>query len=98
MSTSIQNLSFDAVYNGQDVIIGAETGSGKTYSYLLPLIDRILSQENTTCTIKNKNASIDNVIILAPNNILCEQIQQMIHKIAISFEEIDHNLNIVVGE
>ena len=45
IATSIQSKSFDTLYSGKDIVIGAETGSGKTFSYLLPLIQRCLAME-----------------------------------------------------
>ena len=44
--TQVQAKSFATVREGtSDVTIGAETGSGKTLSYLLPLLDDILQQK-----------------------------------------------------
>lgn len=36
-ATSIQSKTIPAILSGKDTIIGAETGSGKTLSYMLPL-------------------------------------------------------------
>ncbi len=36
-ATSIQKKSIPAILSGADVLIGAETGSGKTLSYMVPL-------------------------------------------------------------
>ena len=37
-ATSIQHKTFDPILDGKNVLIGAETGSGKTLSYLIPLL------------------------------------------------------------
>ncbi len=58
LSKSLNNLGFleptpvqaevlPLALNGQDLLISAETGSGKTLSYLLPLLHSLLSQKVT---------------------------------------------------
>lgn len=39
--TLVQERSLDAIFQGQDVVIQSQTGSGKTLSYLLPLFAKI---------------------------------------------------------
>lgn len=46
VATKIQTEAFLKVLSGKDVVIGAETGSGKTLSYLIPLFQLILEGEN----------------------------------------------------
>jgi ATP-dependent RNA helicase DDX56/DBP9 len=70
--TAIQQLSFKAVQGGTDVIIGAETGSGKTFAYMLPLIDQILQRPQDTGFLQYPVA-----IVLAPSKDLCRQICSM---------------------
>ena len=41
-ATSIQALSFKPIMSKKDCVVGAETGSGKTLSYLAPIINGIL--------------------------------------------------------
>jgi superfamily II DNA/RNA helicase len=47
-----------------DVVIGAETGSGKTLSYLAPIVSSLLHSGSHKST----------ALVLCPNNILCEQV------------------------
>jgi superfamily II DNA/RNA helicase len=42
-TSEVQDLTFAAIRKGEDVFAKAETGSGKTGSFAIPLIDRILS-------------------------------------------------------
>lgn len=39
ISTHIQALSLPSILEGNDVVIGSETGAGKTLAYLLPVLD-----------------------------------------------------------
>lgn len=37
----IQVKSFDPVYDGEDVIAQARTGTGKTFSFAIPLVEKL---------------------------------------------------------
>lgn len=69
VATDIQVKAFSQIVSGKDVIIGAETGSGKTLSYVLPLLSRY--------AITNPNNKKTRGLILAPTNDLCNQIFSM---------------------
>jgi hypothetical protein len=71
MATPIQQMSYSAVRSGKDVVMGSETGSGKTLSYLLPLVDQLLAAEG------EPSPYFPSGVILAPNKELCRQIEQM---------------------
>jgi superfamily II DNA/RNA helicase len=45
--TKVQGRSIPHILRGIDVVLGAETGSGKTLSYLLPLIDMTMARTHT---------------------------------------------------
>jgi superfamily II DNA/RNA helicase len=70
--TPIQQLSYKGIMTGTDVILGAETGSGKTFAYMLPLIDQLLLQQGEGGTLQYPVA-----IVLAPSKDLCRQICSM---------------------
>ena len=43
----IQYMTFDPVYDGKDVIGQARTGTGKTLSFVLPLLERLAAGEGS---------------------------------------------------
>lgn len=62
------------------MVVAAETGSGKTHGYLIPVIQRLCSiqsdQENALDDPKlQKNHHIS--LVLCPNVMLCEQVVSM---------------------
>lgn len=79
----VQASSIPCVLSGKDVVIAAETGSGKTHSYLVPLIDKLRDpgskSENTVHDKKDSFSKI--LLVLCPNVQLCEQVVQMANSI-----------------
>ncbi|XP_061347737.1 DEAD-box ATP-dependent RNA helicase 22 [Gastrolobium bilobum] len=76
----VQASSIPSVLSGKDVIIAAETGSGKTYSYLVPLIDKLRdSQEHSLHAVSDQQLSRSRkvLLVLCPNVQLCEQVVRM---------------------
>ena len=59
--------------SGKDVVIAAETGSGKTYSYLLPLIHKL--KEHSLSPPPPPPRSV--LLVLCPNVQLCDQVVRM---------------------
>jgi superfamily II DNA/RNA helicase len=65
------------ILSTNDVIVAAETGSGKTHGYLVPLIEKLCSESSTTGDgdPQNTAAGRDNIVlVLCPNVMLCEQV------------------------
>ena len=94
--TSIQAKTFTAIATGRDVIVGAETGSGKTLSYLLPIIQGLLNdgtKEQTDDDFSTKN--YPSAIVMVPNKELCSQVYRMTNEI-INNMPAGHNVS--VGE
>ncbi len=50
--TAIQSAAIPAAIEGRDVIATAETGSGKTAAFLLPLLDRLMRAPSARGTVK----------------------------------------------
>lgn len=66
----VQKKSYAAIMSGQDVIIGAETGSGKTLSYMLPLAKLAIADDSG-------QRAHPLAIVLTPNKELCKQVCEM---------------------
>ncbi|XP_019093254.1 PREDICTED: DEAD-box ATP-dependent RNA helicase 22-like [Camelina sativa] len=79
-----QAVCIPSIFSGKDVIVAAETGSGKTHGYLAPIIDRLT---NTTALDSENNTNGDErpfpvknlSLILCPNVMLCEQVVRMVN-------------------
>lgn len=65
--TPIQEQAIPAVLEGRDLIAVAQTGTGKTAAYLLPVIDRLASQPEPDAI---------NCIIMSPTRELAQQIDR----------------------
>ncbi|MCD0490038.1 DEAD/DEAH box helicase [Pedobacter sp. MC2016-14] len=68
--TPIQEAAIPAILNKKDVLGIAKTGSGKTASYVLPL----LMNAQRWAGIKNRHA---NVLVLVPTRELAEQVKEV---------------------
>lgn len=66
----IQEAAIPLILEGHDLIACAQTGTGKTAAFLLPLIHRILNDPDKTNTIK--------ALIVAPTRELAIQIDQQL--------------------
>jgi ATP-dependent RNA helicase RhlE len=65
-TTPIQSAVLPAVNSGADLVACAQTGTGKTLAFLLPLMHRLLQQGEKPCT---------RVLVLAPTRELAVQIE-----------------------
>lgn len=66
--TPIQIVSIPLILEGKDVVARAKTGSGKTFAYLLPLLQKLFSDSGS------KSNLAPSAIILVPTRELCHQI------------------------
>lgn len=67
-ATPVQEQVIPHILNGKDVIASAQTGTGKTAAFLLPLIDNILQKENGNNSIS--------ALVIVPTRELAIQISQ----------------------
>lgn len=74
--TNVQVRSVPAVLAGKDVLVKSETGSGKTLSYLLPIVEKLQSLEPR---VKREDGCM--ALILAPTRELCQQILETAEKL-----------------
>ncbi|MCD7453770.1 DEAD-box ATP-dependent RNA helicase 16 [Datura stramonium] len=66
--TPIQRVAIPLILEGKDVVARAKTGSGKTFAYLLPLLQKLFTQSPS-----NKNLA-PTALILVPTRELCQQV------------------------
>ena len=71
--TAIQENSIPSILQGQDILGIAQTGTGKTAAFLLPVIQKITEESN------RKNIS---ALIIVPTRELATQIDQSIETIS----------------
>lgn len=73
-ATPVQNQAIPKIRDGGNVIFQSETGTGKTFAYLLPLVEKIEKEEN--------DSKLPKVIIAAPTLELASQIKNMAQNIS----------------
>lgn len=71
--TRVQELALPAILSGEDVVLAAETGSGKTLSYLVPLLTRVLAAKDDPTTYPGATSTL----VLCPNTALCAQVLEV---------------------
>ena len=70
--TLVQKLAIKPVMRGENCLIAAETGSGKTLSYLAPIIQNICDIKKNIGSDMPPNTPL--ALIITPGRELCEQI------------------------
>ncbi|KAI3402581.2 DRS1 [Candida oxycetoniae] len=77
--TPVQSSAIPIALLGKDIVAGAQTGSGKTAAYLIPIIERLLY----------KNSTSTKAIILTPTRELAIQV----HDVGTKLAQFVNNLN-----
>lgn len=72
--TPVQSAVIPAIMKGRDLIATAQTGTGKTAAFLLPLIHKIITEPGEGFAIK--------ALIIAPTRELVQQIDQQLNGMA----------------
>ena len=74
----IQYLTFDHVYDNKDVIGQARTGTGKTLSFVLPLLERLAAEGLLTKTPRRPPM----VLVMAPTRELAIQVHREVEALS----------------
>jgi len=83
--TDVQLETIPAVLDGKDVLARAETGSGKTAAFVLPLLEKIIRRRSKGKP-KQKGNVVD-CVVLVPTRELAIQIREEFDKFSAGFEE-----------
>lgn len=78
--TPIQKYSIPAILNGRDLMSCAQTGSGKTAAFMLPIIHDLITNKNPPKV--DNNCAHPNVVIISPTRELAIQIAEQGKKFA----------------
>ena len=74
----IQYTTFDHVYDGKDLIGQARTGTGKTLSFVLPLIEMLAAEEE----VRKSKGRPPVVLVMAPTRELANQVHSEVKALA----------------
>ena len=83
--TPIQEKSIPIILDGNDILGSAQTGTGKTAAYAIPIIDLLL---------KSKKSS---VLILIPTRELAKQVLDVVHSL-LGFKSSISSISLIGGE
>lgn len=72
VSNHNQILAIPKILRRQNLLVGAETGSGKTLSYLAPLVSQIKVEEESEGVVARLRRP--RALIVAPSRVLAQQI------------------------
>ena len=84
--TAIQEATIPVILEGKDVLAGAATGTGKTAAFVLPTLQQLIDEPNTSGQPK--------ILMLAPTRELAFQIQHVVTQLA---KNIKINTAIITG-
>lgn len=79
-SLVFQAACIPSILSGKDVVVAAETGSGKTHTYLVPLIDKLCNPLDHPKESDSDQGLVPPhrlSLVLCPNVLLCEQVVRM---------------------
>ncbi|KAE9342944.1 putative ATP-dependent RNA helicase [Phytophthora fragariae] len=74
--TNVQVQTIPSVLKGNDILVKSETGSGKTLSYLLPIVQKL---QSVSPRIQRQDGCM--ALVLAPTRELCSQILETANKL-----------------
>ena len=68
--TPIQSLAIEPAVEGRDIIACAQTGTGKTAAFVLPILHHLSAAGSTSA-----GGRIPRALVLTPTRELCQQVQ-----------------------
>ncbi|CAA6820659.1 MAG: ATP-dependent RNA helicase RhlE [uncultured Sulfurovum sp.] len=80
--TPIQAKAIPLVLEGRDVLAAAQTGTGKTAGFTLPLLERMIQNHKTTATHRGQPKRHVRALILTPTRELAAQILENVESYA----------------
>ncbi len=82
--TAIQTAAIPAILRGEDVLASAQTGSGKTAAFVLPILQRLLNQpaQQVQRSASSNSRKNPRALILVPTRELAMQVGQTIEQFA----------------
>jgi ATP-dependent RNA helicase DeaD len=69
--TPVQSQSYDLIFEGEDVVARSRTGTGKTFAFGIPLIEKLVSQD-----LHRARGRLPLVLVLEPTRELAIQVAQ----------------------
>ncbi|KAK9875771.1 hypothetical protein WA026_009564, partial [Henosepilachna vigintioctopunctata] len=88
-ATKFQSEAIPEIFKENHVLLGAETGCGKTLCYLLPLLQSISDLPDDNVTLNSPR-----VLVLVPNRELAYQVGEMAHILS---EPLNLKAKVIVG-
>ncbi|OEE67608.1 RNA helicase [Enterovibrio norvegicus FF-33] len=82
--TPIQAQAIPSVLAGRDLIAGANTGSGKTATFALPMLQQLFEQQSASKSSNSKGNFVSG-LILVPTRELAKQVADSIKSYAVHF-------------
>ena len=79
--TRIQNQVVPNILENRDLLVNAVTGSGKTASYLLPILEKLHRRDMRTSKVSNVKVGKTRAIVLHPTRELTAQCSSMLESL-----------------
>ena len=76
--TPIQSEAIPAVLAGHDVMACAQTGTGKTAGFTLPILQRLQVDSKTRATSRSQSGAGPRILILTPTRELAAQVEESV--------------------
>jgi ATP-dependent RNA helicase RhlE len=76
--TPIQAQAIPAVLNGGDLLAGAQTGTGKTAGFTLPILHRLSTDKIGAAQVNKTAARVVRALILTPTRELAAQVEESV--------------------